>query len=199
MNFFQIDHRRAYNCEIMLSKVKIPLHELMDYVLALDETTLDADQVEKLIKFCPTKEVMETLKFAVSFLSASWGGRATSRNEFMVDVHSTLIEFAFHFSLFIHIGLLLRYRSTTTGMFLIFKSMCKSMVTAVVTGNCYTFSNFKYFISFQCFFLENVVQEIETPFFATNATFDSGQVRQTVQYIFQCSGHNINGLLLMFF
>ncbi|CAH1451869.1 unnamed protein product [Lactuca virosa] len=24
-----IDHRRAYNCEIMLSKVKIPLHELM--------------------------------------------------------------------------------------------------------------------------------------------------------------------------
>ncbi|KAJ0545539.1 hypothetical protein HanRHA438_Chr08g0336051 [Helianthus annuus] len=34
----------------MLSKVKIPLHELMDYVLALDESALDADQVEKLIK-----------------------------------------------------------------------------------------------------------------------------------------------------
>ncbi|MFS7888977.1 putative formin, FH2 domain-containing protein [Helianthus anomalus] len=50
MNFFQIDHRRAYNCEIMLSKVKIPLHELMDYVLALDESALDADHVEKLIK-----------------------------------------------------------------------------------------------------------------------------------------------------
>ncbi|KAF5813030.1 putative tensin phosphatase, C2 domain, formin, FH2 domain, protein-tyrosine phosphatase [Helianthus annuus] len=57
-----IDHRRAYNCEIMLSKVKIPLHELMDYVLALDESALDADQVENLIKFCPTKEEMETLK-----------------------------------------------------------------------------------------------------------------------------------------
>lgn len=25
----QIDHRRAYNCEIMLSKVKVPLHDLM--------------------------------------------------------------------------------------------------------------------------------------------------------------------------
>lgn len=25
----QIDHRRAYNCEIMLSKVKIPLHDLL--------------------------------------------------------------------------------------------------------------------------------------------------------------------------
>ncbi|KAJ0524817.1 putative tensin phosphatase, C2 domain, formin, FH2 domain, protein-tyrosine phosphatase [Helianthus annuus] len=57
-----IDHRRAYNCEIMLSKVKIPLDELMDYVLALDESALDADQVDNLIKFCPTKEEMETLK-----------------------------------------------------------------------------------------------------------------------------------------
>ncbi|KAK1436353.1 hypothetical protein QVD17_02132 [Tagetes erecta] len=57
-----IDHRRAYNCEIMLSKVKIPLHELMDYVLALDDSALDVDQVDNLIKFCPTKEEMELLK-----------------------------------------------------------------------------------------------------------------------------------------
>ncbi|KAF5794145.1 putative pectinacetylesterase/NOTUM [Helianthus annuus] len=87
----------------MLSKVKIPLHELMDYVLALDESALDADQVEKLIK----------LSYKRSDGNAK-GGRATSQNGFMVDVHSTLIESAFHFSLFIHIGLLLRYRSTTT-------------------------------------------------------------------------------------
>ncbi|MFS7956041.1 hypothetical protein Hanom_Chr07g00649881 [Helianthus anomalus] len=106
MNFFQIDHRCAYNCEIMLSKVKIPLHELMDYVLALD-------QVEKLIKL--------SYKRSDENAKASWGGRATSQNGFMVDVHSTLIESAFHFSLFIHIGLLLKYRSTTTSMFLIFK------------------------------------------------------------------------------
>ncbi|GKD87197.1 formin-like protein 13 isoform X1, partial [Tanacetum coccineum] len=33
-----------------------------DFVLALDESALDADQVENLIKFCPTKEEMETLK-----------------------------------------------------------------------------------------------------------------------------------------
>ncbi|XP_076920630.1 formin-like protein 17 [Bidens hawaiensis] len=57
-----IDLRRAYNCEIMLSKVKIPLDELMDYVLALDESALDVDQVDNLIKFCPTKEEMESLK-----------------------------------------------------------------------------------------------------------------------------------------
>ncbi|KAI7733398.1 hypothetical protein M8C21_021337, partial [Ambrosia artemisiifolia] len=57
-----IDHRRAYNCEIMLSQVKLPLHELMDYVLALDESALGVDQVENLIKFCPTKEEMELLK-----------------------------------------------------------------------------------------------------------------------------------------
>ena len=31
-------------------------------VLALDESALDVDQVENLIKFCPTKEEMELLK-----------------------------------------------------------------------------------------------------------------------------------------
>lgn len=57
-----IDHRRAYNCEIMLSKVKVPLHDLMKSVLALEDSALDVDQVENLIKFCPTKEEMELLK-----------------------------------------------------------------------------------------------------------------------------------------
>ncbi|XWS26161.1 hypothetical protein CRYUN_Cryun26dG0007100 [Craigia yunnanensis] len=57
-----IELRRAYNCEIMLTKVKIPLPDLMSSVLALDETALDADQLENLIKFCPTKEEMELLK-----------------------------------------------------------------------------------------------------------------------------------------
>ncbi|XP_006343660.1 formin-like protein 18 isoform X1 [Solanum tuberosum] len=57
-----VDHRRAYNCEIMLSKVKIPLHEMLNSVLALEDSALDVDQVENLIKFCPTKEEMETLK-----------------------------------------------------------------------------------------------------------------------------------------
>jgi len=31
-------------------------------VLALEESALDSDQVENLIKFCPTKEEMELLK-----------------------------------------------------------------------------------------------------------------------------------------
>ncbi|KAH9700926.1 Formin-like protein 13 [Citrus sinensis] len=57
-----IDHRRAYNCEIMLSKVKVPLPELMRSVLALEDSAIDADQVENLIKFCPTKEEMDLIK-----------------------------------------------------------------------------------------------------------------------------------------
>ncbi|XP_024020470.1 formin-like protein 13 isoform X6 [Morus notabilis] len=57
-----LDHRRAYNCEIMLSKVKVPLHVLMDSVLSLEDSILDADHVENLIKFCPTQEEMEILK-----------------------------------------------------------------------------------------------------------------------------------------
>ncbi|KAM5564687.1 formin-like protein 6 [Rosa sericea] len=57
-----IELRRAYNCEIMLTKVKIPLPDLMSSVLTLDESALDIDQVENLIKFCPTKEEMDLLK-----------------------------------------------------------------------------------------------------------------------------------------
>ncbi|KAK1385686.1 formin-like protein 6 [Heracleum sosnowskyi] len=57
-----IDFRRAYNCEIMLTKVKIPLSDMMNAVLALDDSALDIDQVENLTKFCPTKEEMELLK-----------------------------------------------------------------------------------------------------------------------------------------
>lgn len=57
-----VDLRRAYNCEIMLTKVKIPLPDMLNAILALDSSALDIDQVENLIKFCPTKEEMETLK-----------------------------------------------------------------------------------------------------------------------------------------
>lgn len=57
-----IEHRRAYNCEIMLSKVKIPIQDMLGSVLALDDSALDVDQVENLIKFCPAKEEMEVLK-----------------------------------------------------------------------------------------------------------------------------------------
>jgi len=37
--------------------------------LALDDSTLDVDQVENLIKFCPTKEEMELLKVHTQHLS----------------------------------------------------------------------------------------------------------------------------------
>ncbi|PNT72021.1 hypothetical protein BRADI_2g38520v3 [Brachypodium distachyon] len=57
-----IDLRRANNCGIMLTKVKMPLPDLMSAILALDDTILDADQVDNLIKFTPTKEEIELLK-----------------------------------------------------------------------------------------------------------------------------------------
>ncbi|CAJ1944131.1 unnamed protein product [Sphenostylis stenocarpa] len=57
-----VDLRRANNTEIMLTKVKMPLPDMMAAVLALDESVLDIDQVENLIKFCPTKEEMDLLK-----------------------------------------------------------------------------------------------------------------------------------------
>ncbi|XP_047316772.1 formin-like protein 20 isoform X2 [Impatiens glandulifera] len=57
-----VDLRRANNTEIMLTKVKMPLPDMMAAVLAMDDSVLDADQVENLIKFCPTKEEMDLLK-----------------------------------------------------------------------------------------------------------------------------------------
>lgn len=57
-----IDIRRANNTEIMLTKIKMPLSEMMSAALALDDSVLDSDMVENLIKFCPTKEEMELLK-----------------------------------------------------------------------------------------------------------------------------------------
>ncbi|KAG8656810.1 hypothetical protein MANES_03G009200v8 [Manihot esculenta] len=57
-----IELRRAYNCEIMLSKVKVPLSDLMISVLAMDDSALDVDQIDNLIKFCPTKEETALLK-----------------------------------------------------------------------------------------------------------------------------------------
>ncbi|OVA08825.1 Tensin phosphatase [Macleaya cordata] len=57
-----IDLRRGNNTEIMLTKVKMPLPDMVNAALAMDESVLDVDQVENLIKFCPTKEEMELLK-----------------------------------------------------------------------------------------------------------------------------------------
>ncbi|KDO55466.1 hypothetical protein CISIN_1g0011561mg, partial [Citrus sinensis] len=62
LHWSKIDLRRANNTEIMLTKVKMPLPDMMVAVLAMDESVLDVDQVENLIKFCPTKEEMELLK-----------------------------------------------------------------------------------------------------------------------------------------
>uniref|UniRef100_A0A1J3GBH9 Formin-like protein n=2 Tax=Noccaea caerulescens TaxID=107243 RepID=A0A1J3GBH9_NOCCA len=59
-----IDLRRANSMEVLLTKVKMPLPDLMAAVLAMDDTVLDVDQIKSLTKFkrFPTKEEMETLK-----------------------------------------------------------------------------------------------------------------------------------------
>uniref|UniRef100_A0A453PW55 FH2 domain-containing protein n=1 Tax=Aegilops tauschii subsp. strangulata TaxID=200361 RepID=A0A453PW55_AEGTS len=57
-----IDLQRSKNCEIMLRNIKMPLPDLMASVLTLDDSIVDGDQVDYLIKFCPTKEEMELLK-----------------------------------------------------------------------------------------------------------------------------------------
>ncbi|KAF8657024.1 hypothetical protein HU200_060358 [Digitaria exilis] len=57
-----VDMRRANNCEIMLTKIKMPLPDMISAILSLDTSVLDNDQVENLIKFCPTKEEIEMLK-----------------------------------------------------------------------------------------------------------------------------------------
>lgn len=55
-------------CQIVIltkCSLKMRLHYKFDFqnaVLALDDSALDIDQVENLIKFCPTKEEMELLK-----------------------------------------------------------------------------------------------------------------------------------------
>ncbi|CAA7026956.1 unnamed protein product [Microthlaspi erraticum] len=59
-----IDFWRANSMEVMLNKVKVPLPDMMAAVLAMDDTVLDVDQIENLIKIklFPTEEEMETLK-----------------------------------------------------------------------------------------------------------------------------------------
>jgi len=50
----------------VISDMVITIDFLQSAALALDQSTLDVDQVENLIKFCPTKEEMELLKVHIS-------------------------------------------------------------------------------------------------------------------------------------
>lgn len=59
---------KVYSCELVTLSSTI---FAQNAVLALDSSALDIDQVENLIKFCPTKEEMETLKAFTLSLSLS--------------------------------------------------------------------------------------------------------------------------------
>ncbi|KAJ9568574.1 hypothetical protein OSB04_004540 [Centaurea solstitialis] len=63
-----IDLRRANNTEIMLTKVNMPLPEMVPAILAMDDTRLDSDQVENILKFCPTKQEMDQLKYFLELM-----------------------------------------------------------------------------------------------------------------------------------
>lgn len=54
----------------------------------MDESILDADQVENLIKFCPTKEEMELLKASLHFLNHY----ATYDFHYLIHTHYFLFE-----------------------------------------------------------------------------------------------------------
>ncbi|KAJ0578130.1 putative formin, FH2 domain-containing protein [Helianthus annuus] len=57
-----IDQGRATNTENMLTKVKMPPAYIAEAVLAMDDSLLDVDQVENILKFYPTKEEIDQLK-----------------------------------------------------------------------------------------------------------------------------------------
>ncbi|KAJ3695440.1 hypothetical protein LUZ60_000817 [Juncus effusus] len=57
-----IEPNRARNCEIILKKLKIPFSEVTNAVLALDDSVLEVEQVDNIVKFCPTKEEIALLK-----------------------------------------------------------------------------------------------------------------------------------------
>ncbi|KAK9048170.1 hypothetical protein SSX86_032867 [Deinandra increscens subsp. villosa] len=57
----------------------------------MDESILDGDQIENLIKFCPTKEEMELLKAVLSHFSGGLGGSDDLvANEIEVQQHQKL-------------------------------------------------------------------------------------------------------------
>lgn len=53
---------RATDCETMLRKIREPLPDIINVILALDSSAVIVDQVDALIKICPTKDEMELLK-----------------------------------------------------------------------------------------------------------------------------------------
>lgn len=55
----------------LYSEICLVLMDSQNAVLALDSSVLDIDQVENLIKFCPTKEEIEMLKVDPNPLSPS--------------------------------------------------------------------------------------------------------------------------------
>ncbi|XP_076924982.1 putative formin-like protein 15b [Bidens hawaiensis] len=57
-----LQRQRATITDIMLTKVKMPPPDMVEAILAMDDTLLDVDQVETILKFCPTKEEKEQLK-----------------------------------------------------------------------------------------------------------------------------------------
>nr|CAD1820677.1 unnamed protein product [Ananas comosus var. bracteatus] len=83
----------ATNCE---KEKAVNAANSITSLLALDDSILDADQVENLIKFCPTKEEMDLLKGydGVMVIKKTWGNlMKVPRVESKLRVLSFMIQF----------------------------------------------------------------------------------------------------------
>ncbi|KAI3864767.1 hypothetical protein MKX03_034979, partial [Papaver bracteatum] len=58
--------QRSRNIEIMLKKIKMPLSDVVAATLAMENSVLDGDHIEILIKYCPTKEEILQLEVGLS-------------------------------------------------------------------------------------------------------------------------------------
>ena len=58
-----MDSRRAHNCNILLSKMKMSNREIHHAILGMeDEDVISSDMVEQLLKFVPTQEEVSVLE-----------------------------------------------------------------------------------------------------------------------------------------
>ncbi|KAL7138857.1 hypothetical protein ABFS83_09G010500 [Erythranthe nasuta] len=57
-----INWHRAFNCEIVLSKIKIPVPQFVNAILSMDSSALGIEQVEDLLRFFPNVVEMDALK-----------------------------------------------------------------------------------------------------------------------------------------
>lgn len=54
-----IDKKRAYNMDIVLSRIRLPVNDIRDAILQCNETIMTEERVSALLKYVPTKDEIE--------------------------------------------------------------------------------------------------------------------------------------------